>query len=87
MRQFTPRMHFQILFVFLSCSIFHWRHCGIPYFFQGAVLDEKFAKQNDHFKEFLYSNVLSKVLWYTMVTRRNKFSQQKKHSWQSVLGR
>ena len=46
-------------------------------FFLGAILEEKFEKQNDHFKEFLYSNVLSKVLWYTMVTRRNKFSQKK----------
>ena len=26
----------------------------------GAVLEEKFAKQNDHFEEFLYSNLLVK---------------------------
>ena len=29
-------------------------------FFLGAVLDEKFAKQNGHFEEILYSNVLVK---------------------------
>ena len=28
--------------------------------FLGAVLEEKFAKQNGHFEEFLYSNVLVK---------------------------
>ena len=28
--------------------------------FLGAVLDEKFAKQNGHFEEILYSNVLVK---------------------------
>ena len=29
-------------------------------FFLGAVLEEKFAKQNDRNEEFLYSNVLVK---------------------------
>ena len=29
-------------------------------FFLGAVLEEKFAKQKDHFEDFLYSNVLVK---------------------------
>ena len=54
-------MRFQIFFLFLSRSIFHWLHCGILYFFfLGAVLDEKFAKQNGHFEEILYSNVLVK---------------------------
>ena len=53
-------MRFQIFFLFLSRSIFHWLHWGILYFFLGAGLEEKFATQNGRFEEFLYSNVLVK---------------------------
>ena len=53
-------MCFRIFFLSLSRSIFHWLYCGIFYFFLGAVLEEKFAKQNDHFEEFLYGDVLVK---------------------------
>ena len=48
-------MHFRIFSLFLSQSIDVY-----SILFLGAVLVEKFAKQNGRFEEFLYSNVLVK---------------------------
>ena len=45
-------------------------------FAEGAVLEQKFAKQNGLFEEFLHTYVyhhIRKLLWDTMVTRRKPF--------------
>ena len=42
-------------------------------FFVGAVLKEKFAKQNDYFEEFLYSNVLVKYYGIQLLLEEKTF--------------
>ena len=61
MRQFTPPeciSEFSLCFYPVAFSIGYIVVYTI--FFLGAVLEEKFAKQNDHFEEFLYGNVFVK---------------------------
>ena len=41
--------------------------------FLGAVLEEKFAKQNDHFEEFLYGNLLVKYYRIQWLLEENMF--------------
>ena len=59
--QFTPPesiSEFSLCFNPIAFSISYIVVYSI--FFLGAVLEEKFAKQNGRFEEFLYSNVLVK---------------------------
>ena len=61
MRQFTPPeciSEFSFCFYRVAFSIGYIVVYSI--FFLGAVLEEKFEKQNGRFEEFLYSNVLVK---------------------------
>ena len=61
MRQFTPPeciSEFSLCFYPVAFSIGYI--VAYTIFFLGAVIEEKFAKQNDHFEEFLYSNVFVK---------------------------
>ena len=70
MRQFTPTeciSEFSLCFYPVAFSIGYIVLYSIC--FLGAVLEEKFAKQNGPFEEFVYSNVLQD----TMVTRRKIF--------------
>ena len=45
-------------------------------FFLGAVLEEKFAKQKDHFEDFLYSNVLVKYYGIQWLLEGKNISQK-----------
>ena len=58
---YAPQNAFpNFLFVFISQHLPLATLWYTLFFFLGAVLEEKFAKQKDHFEDFLYSNVLVK---------------------------
>ena len=83
MKQFTPPeciSEFSLCFYPLAFSIGYIVVYTI--FSLGAVLEEKFVKQNDHFEEFLYSNVLLKYYRMQWLLEENIFL--KKPPWFAV---
>ena len=54
-------------------------------FVLGAVLEDKFAKQNGYFEEFLYSNVIVKYYRIQWLLEEKNISEKAPNCWQSVL--
>ena len=75
MRQFTPPecvSEFSFCFYLIASSIGYI----VVYstFFLGTVLEEKFAKQKDHFEDFLYSKTRCQLKW-KMQGQNHQFSK------------
>ena len=73
------------------CFCFHLVAISIGYvvvysiFSVGTFLEEKFAKQNGRFEEFLYINVLVKSITGYNGYQKKKYFSKSPHCWQSVL--